>query len=99
MGPAYERFIKVMYETLADSVKTKPTDQEVESVFNQLSQKLVLWGSPSALTAFAELRTGIEKGRSGVPNSLDTFLREMRDDLGRSNKKLETAPLLKALGV
>lgn len=88
----YEEFLKVFLEAFGTSDgldgKTKSeADPDLEKLFREFSRKLVLWGGPQVLEAFAQWKEFMAEGNINAESIFKTerFLDAIRADLGHSN--------------
>jgi len=99
----YKEFMIMIVDILRhNKVKTKttgnPADNLPEGVEDQMykfTRNIIVWGSPDVIKAYTQFRN---LGENDVPNILiilDTLLKEIRADLGNSNKGLQTGDLIK----
>ncbi|MDE2840279.1 MAG: hypothetical protein OXM03_06585 [Chloroflexota bacterium] len=88
----YEEFM----EFLVDSLKSSKDSEEIASkdygeFFFKFASKVTIYGGPNVVKAFAEWRESGDEGQGGKQKQLmlvEKFIREMRTDLGESNKGL-----------
>lgn len=80
----------------------KPEDKDMVRVFVNFNQEVMLWGSSDLIKSWAEFqkyfRTLGPSGEAGAQVLLvfENLIRQIRKDLGHSNKGLRQGDLLRA---
>lgn len=77
---------------LGDSGSELPDWMKAE--FVKFNRGLILWASPSVITAWLKFRTAAESGES-ILVAVDRMYQAIRSDLGNSNFGLQTGDLIK----
>jgi hypothetical protein len=99
MTPIYERLVTTFYKAGGEGV---PEHEQV-AFFEDLAQRLLLWGSPPILSAFAAWKRSAVQANEGdghATTTLFTFeqlLLAMRADMGQSNDGLRAGDLLRVI--
>lgn len=86
----YDAFLKVFFRVLLSEGKSEQIDTEPDLVqhFRDFSVKLVLWGGPEVLEAFAQWKDTMAAGQLNAKAIFETerFLDAIRIDLRHSNR-------------
>jgi hypothetical protein len=84
-----------MGEPVGDSVPTLP-QVELEEFFFSFTRDIILWGSPQVISAYNRFRMLPQDAPpANTVISVDHILREIRKDLGHSNRRLHDGDLMK----
>ena len=88
----YEEFMEFLVDLLKSSKDTEDiASKDYEEFFFKFASKVTIYGGPNVVKAFAEWRESGDEGQGGRQKQLmlvEKFIREMRTDLGESNKGL-----------
>ena len=91
-----EMVIQLMRNTKAGKEGEAVLPDNVEEFFYNFTAKVTVYGGPGVVKAYSEWRTASADGDSGGRSLLlvDKLFREMRKDLGESNKGIAANELL-----
>lgn len=88
----YEEFMEFLVDLLKSSKDTEDiASKDYEEFFFKFASKVTIYGGPNVVKAFAEWRESGDESQGGNQKQLmlvEKFIREMRTDLGESNKGL-----------
>mgnify|MGYP001806203138 FL=1 len=94
----YEKFLNVLSRQLAASnplvETTALSEDELLIYFLELQTQLLLWGSPEVIKAFQSFKTGSSSEKHPLIG-VDKLLRAIRNDIGLSNRGLDSHELVK----
>ena len=86
---AYNEFIKILLAAFTESKAKKKrfqeTSEKLSRAFLKFTSTIVIYGSPSVIKVFGEWRQSADDPHKAIV-LVDRLLREMRSDLGESNK-------------
>ena len=98
----YRRFLGKLSEMIAgaNSSEREESQEDLENFFNEFVWDLLLFGGPNVIRFFSEW-----KSRASAENldnqeallSLGRLIREMRNDIGETNSKIDERDILGAL--
>jgi len=96
----YNEFMGMVIELMRNTKEGKEGDdllpENIEEFFCNFTAKITVYGGPGVVKAYANWRSASAKDDSGVNGLLliDKLFREMRADLGESNKGIAANELL-----
>lgn len=96
----YNEFMEVVIQLMRNSKAGKEGDdilpENIEEFFYNFTSKIMVYGGPGVVKAYSNWRTASANGDSATQSLLlvDTLFREMRLDLGESNKGIDANELL-----
>ena len=96
----YSEFMDMVIQLMKNTKEGKEGDDvlpdNLEEFFYNFTAKITVYGGPGVVKAFAEWRTASSHDDSGNKAMLliDKLFREMRTDLGESNKGIATNELM-----
>lgn len=96
----YNEFMSMVIQLIRNTKEGKEGDEllpeNIEEFFYNFTAKITVYGGPGIVKAYANWRSASAKGDSGASGFLliDKLFREMRVDLGESNKGIATNELL-----
>jgi len=96
----YKNFMQMMFEFLGSSKAPKPDQiksmRNLEKGFVVFTREIIAWGSPEVIRVYSQFRnSAIDKQNYELLLIFDELLREMRSDLGNSNKRIKKGDLIK----
>lgn len=92
LAPIYEELI----EKLMKAARSEVSEDEITVFFNQLSEKLLLWGPDAIINAYNTWRRASveEGGPLAAILSVEDLILALRKDLGHDDKNLKCGDLL-----
>ena len=96
----YNEFMSMVIQLMRNTQDGKEGDdllpENIEEFFYNFTAKITVYGGPGVVKAYANWRTASANDESGAGGLLliDKLFREMRIDLGESNKGIEANELL-----
>jgi len=96
----YNKFMEMVIQLMRNTKAGKEGDdvlpENIEEFFYNFTAKITVYGGPGVVKAYANWRTESvrEESKSKSLLLIDTLFREMRTDLGESNKGIEENELL-----
>ena len=95
----YNHFFEIVEKFQDDKTRSYDTREEdvsesLKRDFIKLNRGLILWASPSVITAWLRFRAASEKGVN-ILIAVDGMYQAIRKDLGNSNVGLKTGDLIK----
>lgn len=96
----YNEFMSMVVELMRNTNEGKEGDdilpENIEEFFYNFTAKVTVYGGPGVVKAYAKWRSKAANDDGGVSSLLliDNLFREMRADLGESNKGIEANELL-----
>jgi hypothetical protein len=96
MAPIYEKLLETFY---AGASGTEATEEEMQEFFQQLAQRLLIWGPTPVVRAFTTWKEEVHL-HEGSPQALFEFERlisAIRRDLGTKSSDLAPGDLLRVL--
>ncbi len=96
----YNKFMQVVIQLLRNTKAGKEGDdvlpEDVEEFFYSFTSKITVYGGPGVVKAYSNWRAASAGENSGSQSLLlmDSLFREMRVDLGESNKGLDANELV-----
>ena len=96
----YSEFMDMVIQLMRNTKEGKKGDDvlpdNIEEFFYNFTAKITVYGGPGVVKAFAEWRSASSQNDSGTKAMLliDKLFREMRADLGESNKGIATNELM-----
>lgn len=96
----YNEFMEVVIQLMRNSKAGKEGDdvlpKNIEEFFYNFTSKIMVYGGPGVVKAYSNWRSASTNSDSATQSLLlvDTLFREMRLDLGESNKGIDTNELL-----
>jgi hypothetical protein len=97
MASIYERLIENFYNGASGDDRA-PTAEELQAFFEELAQRLLIWGPTPVIVAFITWKRDITNLPEGSPETLLAFERlivAMRKDLGTKSAGLDPGDLLR----
>lgn len=88
------RFTQTHDETQGEQ-RMKKREQQLVNDLRDFTREAILWASPSVMRAYKEFSTTVATEPEKGMLLMDTLMREIRRDLGHSNKGLNRGDLLK----
>lgn len=86
--------VEKFQENNADDFSDESIPEWMKSEFQKLNRGLLLWASPSVITAYLNFRTVSNSG-GNILYAVDAMYREIRKDLGNSNFQLKVGDLIR----
>jgi hypothetical protein len=96
----YNEFMSMVIELMRNTKEGKEGNdvlpKDIEEFFYNFTAKITVYGGPGAVKAYANWRTESSDDQTGTKGLLlvDKLFREMRTDLGESNKGIDANELL-----
>ena len=95
----YNEFLDMVVELMQNTKKGKQDDEilpdNIEEFFYKFTSKILIYGGPGVVKAFSNWRAvAVEENPGKGLLLIDKLFREMRADLGESNKGIEDNELL-----
>lgn len=95
----YDEFVKMVVQVVKNTKAGKKGEDvlpgNIEEFFHEFTSKLIVYGGPGVVQAFAKWRSSASETQgTGQLMLIDKLLREMRSDLGESNKGLDDNELV-----
>ncbi len=96
----YNEFMSMVIELMRNTKDGKEGDdllpENIEEFFYNFTAKITVYGGPGVVKAYANWRTASANDETGTSSLLlvDKLFREMRTDLGESNKGIDANELL-----
>ncbi len=92
-----ETIVTVLRKSKDESVDTSSEAfaKEFEEFFITFTRDLIVWGSPNVIKAYENFRLGSSTSGTNAVLLVDDILREIRSDLGNSNRGVKRGDLIK----
>ena len=96
----YNEFMDIVVQLMRNTKAGKKGDEvlpdNVEEFFYDFTSKITVYGGPGVVKAYSQWRSASENGKNEINNlfMIDNLFREMRKDLGESNKGILKNELL-----
>lgn len=96
----YNKFMEMVIQLMRNTKAGKEGDdilpEDIEEFFYNFTAKITVYGGPGVVKAYANWRSASANDDAGTKGLLlvDVLFREMRNDLGESNKGIATNELL-----
>ena len=97
----YKQFMETVTNVLRKSkdenadTSSEALAKEYEDFFIDFTRDLIVWGSPNVIKAFENFRLGSTVSGTNAVLLVDDILREIRNDLGNSNRGINRGDLIK----
>ncbi len=94
----YQKFMNdLVLKTLKPNKGDKPniSENDLEEFFYKFTSEIIVWGSPGVIKAFEKFRRHSNPKQTQILLVVDEILREIRIDLGNSNKGLKNGDLIR----
>ncbi len=89
--------VTVLRKSKDESVDTSSESfaKEFEEFFITFTRDLIVWGSPNVIKAYENFKLGSLTSGTNAVLLVDDILREIRSDLGNSNRGIKRGDLIK----